>query len=154
MAYTHIGHNCELGSGIVLSNSVQVAGHVKVEDKAIIGGCLGIHQFVHIGYLAMIGGMTRVDRDVPPFCLAEGHPGRLRGLNRIGIKRSGLMENKDFDIKLLQSTWNLLFKSNNVMSNALDIAIQGKLDLSSRKLCDFLKDSILKERRGPMPLQN
>ena len=76
MAYTHIGHNCELGDSIVLSNSVQVAGHVKIEDKAIIGGCLGIHQFVHIGYLAMIGGMTRVDRDVPPFCLAEGHPGR------------------------------------------------------------------------------
>jgi len=94
MAYTHIGHNCELGNRIVLSNSVQVAGHVKVEDKAIIGGCLGIHQFVHIGYLAMIGGMTRVDRDVPPFCLAEGHPGRLRGLNRIGIKRSGLLENR------------------------------------------------------------
>ena len=91
MAYTHIGHNCELGNGIVLSNSVQVAGHVKVEDKAIIGGCLGIHQFVHVGYLAMIGGMTRVDRDVPPFCLAEGHPGRLRGLNRVGIKRSWLM---------------------------------------------------------------
>ena len=154
MAYTHIGHNCELGSRIILSNSVQVAGHVKVEDKAIIGGCLGIHQFVHIGYLAMIGGMTRVDRDVPPFCLAEGHPGRLRGLNRIGIKRSGLMENKDFDLKLLQTTWNLLFKSNNVMSDALDIAIKGELDLSSKKLCDFLKDSISKERRGPMPLVN
>ena len=86
MAYTHIGHNCELGNRIVLSNSVQIAGHVKVEDNAIIGGCLGIHQFVHVGYLAMIGGMTRVDRDVPPFCLAEGHPGRLRGLNRVGIK--------------------------------------------------------------------
>jgi len=154
MAYSHIGHNCEIGNGIVLSNSVQVAGHVKVEDKAIIGGCLGIHQFVHIGYLAMIGGMTRVDRDVPPFCLAEGHPGRLRGLNRIGIKRSGLMENKDFDLKILQSTWNLLFKSNNVMSEALDIAKNSKLDISSTKLCDFLKDSISKERRGPMPLIN
>ena len=154
MAYTHIGHNCELGNRIVISNSVQVAGHVRIEDKAIIGGCLGIHQFVHIGYLAMIGGMTRVDRDVPPFCLAEGHPGKLRGLNRIGIKRSGLMENKDFDLKLLQSTWNLLFKSNNVMFDSLDIAIRGKLDFSSKKLCDFLKDSISKGRRGPMPVVN
>ena len=154
MAYTHIGHNCELGNRIVLANSVQVAGHVKVEDNAIIGGCLGIHQFVHIGYLAMVGGMTRVDRDVPPFCLAEGHPGRLRGLNRVGIKRSGLMENKDFDLKILQSTWNLLFKSNNVMSEALDIARKSKLDISSTKLCDFLKNSISKERRGPMPLIN
>ena len=154
MAYTHIGHNCELGNRIVLANSVQVAGHVKVEDNAIIGGCLGIHQFVHIGYLAMVGGMTRVDRDVPPFCLAEGHPGRLRGLNRVGIKRSGLMENKDFDLKILQSTWNLLFKSNNVISEALDIARKSQLDISSTKLCDFLKNSISKGRRGPMPLIN
>ena len=154
MAYTHIGHNCELANGIVISNSVQVAGHVKIEDKAIIGGCLGVHQFVHIGHLAMIGGMTRVDRDVPPFCLAEGHPGRLRGLNRIGIKRSGLMENKEFDLRILQNTWNLIFKSNNVMSDALEIAIKDKLDLSSKKLCDFLKDSISKQRRGPMPFIN
>ena len=154
MAYTHIGHNCELGNGIVLSNSVQVAGHVKVEDKAIIGGCLGIHQFVHVGYLAMIGGMTRVDRDVPPFCLAEGHPGRLRGLNRVGIKRSGLMENKEIDLKLLQDTWNLLFKSNDVISVSLEIAMKEKLDLSSTKLCNFLKDSISKKRRGPMPSIN
>nr|WP_075488036.1 acyl-ACP--UDP-N-acetylglucosamine O-acyltransferase [Prochlorococcus marinus] len=154
MAYSHIGHNCELGNGIVLSNSVQVAGHVKVEDKAIIGGCLGIHQFVHIGYLAMIGGMTRVDRDVPPFCLAEGHPGRLRGLNRIGIKRSGLMGNKNFDLKLLQRTWNLLFKSNDPISYSLEKAMKEELDFSSSKLCSFLKESISKERRGPMPLVN
>ncbi len=154
MAYTHIGHNCEIGNGIVLSNSVQVAGHVKVEDNAIIGGCLGIHQFVHVGYLAMIGGMTRVDRDVPPFCLAEGHPGRLRGLNRVGIKRSGLMRNKDFDLKLLQNTWNLLFKSNDVISISLEIAMKEKLDLSSSKLCKFLKDSISNKRRGPMPSIN
>ncbi len=154
MAYTHIGHNCEIGNGIVLSNSVQVAGHVKVEDNAIIGGCLGIHQFVHVGYLAMIGGMTRVDRDVPPFCLAEGHPGRLRGLNRVGIKRSGLMGNKDFDLKLLQNTWNLLFKSKDVISISLEIAMEEKLDFSSSKLCNFLKDSISKNRRGPMPSIN
>ena len=154
MAYSHIGHNCELGNEIVLSNSVQVAGHVKIEDKAIVGGCLGIHQFVHIGYLAMIGGMTRVDRDVPPFCLAEGHPGRIRGLNRIGIKRSGLIENKDFDLKLLQNTWNLLFKSKDVISISLEIAMKEKLDFSSSKLCNFLKDSISKKRRGPMPSIN
>ncbi len=154
MAYTHIGHNCEIGNGIVLSNSVQVAGHVKVEDNAIIGGCLGIHQFVHVGYMAMIGGMTRVDRDVPPFCLAEGHPGRLRGLNRVGIKRSGLMGNKDFDLKLLQNTWNLLFKSKDVISISLEIAMKEKLDFSSSKLCNFLKDSISNNRRGPMPSIN
>ncbi len=154
MAYAHIGHNCELGNGIVLSNSVQIAGHVIVEDKAIIGGCLGIHQFVHIGFLAMVGGMTRVDRDVPPFCLAEGHPGKLRGLNRVGIKRSGLLNNKDFDLKLLQRTWNLLFKSDDVISHSLEIAMQDRLDPFSSKLCNFVKHSIAKGRRGPMPTIN
>ena len=154
MAYTHIGHNCELGNSIILSNSVQVAGHVKIEDNAIVGGCLGIHQFVHIGYLAMIGGMTRVDRDVPPFCLAEGHPGRLRGLNRVCIKRSGLLGNKDFDMKLLQNIWNLLFKSEYVMAEALDIAKSQDLDFSSNKLCNFINESISNKRRGPMPIAN
>ena len=98
--------------------------------------------------------MTRVDRDVPPFCLAEGHPGRLRGLNRIGIKRSGLLENKDFDIKILQSTWNLLFKSDDTISSSLEKVMTGELDLSSSKLCSFLKESISKEIRGPMPVVN
>ena len=64
------------------------------------------------------------------------------------------MENKDFDLKILQSTWNLLFKSNNVMSEALEIASKRKLDISSTKLCDFVKNSISKERRGPMPFIN
>ena len=82
MAYSHLGHNCDIGNSVVIANSVQIAGHVVVEDRAVIGGCLGIHQFVHIGYLAMIGGMTRVDRDVPPYCLAEGHPARARGTRR------------------------------------------------------------------------
>ena len=154
MAYTHIGHNCELGNKVIISNSVQVAGHVKIDDQAIIGGCLGIHQFVHIGYLAMVGGMTRVDRDVPPFCLAEGHPGRLRGLNRVGIKRSGLMEAENFDLKLLLKIWNLLFKSDYVISEALNIAMEQQLDFSSDKLCDFVKQSISKNRRGPMPSTN
>ena len=154
MAYSHIGHNCELGNSIVLSNSVQVAGHVKIDDYAIIGGCLGIHQFVHIGYLAMIGGMTRVIKDVPPFCLAEGHPGRLRGLNRVGIKRSGLIEANKLDLKLLQETWNTIFKSENVLSKALENVMAGELDFASKKLCEFVKESMSKNRRGPMPIGN
>ena len=154
MAYSHIGHNCEIGNNVILSNSVQVAGHVKIEDSAIIGGCLGIHQFVHIGYLSMIGGMTRVARDVPPFCLAEGHPGRLRGLNKVGIKRSGLIDNSKLNLKLLLKTWNLLFKSEYVISEALEVAMKDKLDFSSAKLCEFVKESISKKRRGPLPAGN
>ncbi len=154
MAYSHIGHNCEIGNNIVLSNSVQVAGHVIIEDCAIVGGCLGIHQFVHIGYLSMIGGMTRVTRDVPPFCLAEGSPGRLRGLNKVGIKRSGLVEKNNLDFKLLLKTWFLLFKSDYVISEAVEVAMNQELDFSSKRLCEFVKDSISRNRRGPMPIGN
>mgnify|MGYP001497213197 FL=1 len=154
MAYSHIGHNCEIGNNVILSNSVQVAGHVIIEDCAIIGGCLGIHQFVQIGYLSMIGGMTRVTRDVPPFCLAEGSPGRLRGLNKVGIKRSGLIEKNNLDFKLLLKTWLLLFKSDYVVSEAVEIAMSQELDFSSKRLCEFVKNSILSNRRGPMPIGN
>ena len=154
MAYSHIGHNCEIGNNVILSNSVQVAGHVVIEDCAIVGGCLGIHQFVQIGYLSMIGGMTRVTRDIPPFCLAEGSPGRLRGLNKVGIKRSGLIEKNNLNFKLLQKTWLLLFKSDYVISEAVDVAMSQELDFSSRRLCEFVKESISTKRRGPLPVAN
>ena len=152
MAYSHIGHNCEIGNNVILSNSVQVAGHVIIEDCAIVGGCLGIHQFVHIGYLSMIGGMTRVTRDVPPFCLAEGSPARLRGLNKVGIKRSGLIERNNLNLKSLLKTWLLLFKSDYVISEAVEVAMSQELDFSSKRLCEFVKDSISSKRRGPMPI--
>ena len=154
MAYSHIGHNCEIGNNVILSNSVQVAGHVIIEDCAIVGGCLGIHQFVHIGYLSMIGGMTRVIRDVPPFCLAEGSPGRLRGLNKVGIKRSGLIEKNNLNLKLLLKTWLLLFKSDYVISEAVEVAMSQELDFSSKRLCEFVKDSISTKRRGLLPVGN
>ena len=152
MAYCHLGHNCLLGNGIVMSNGIQVAGHVVIEDRAVIGGCSGIHQFVHIGSLAMVGGMTRVDRDVPPYCLVEGHPGRLRGLNRVGLRRSGF-ENRDSDeCRQLQQIWTLLFRSDHVLSKGIDLARQKKLMPAAEHLCDFLYASIQKGRRGPMPV--
>ncbi len=152
MAYCHLGHNCLLGNRIVMSNGIQVAGHVVIEDRAVIGGCLGIHQFVHIGGLAMVGGMTRVDRDVPPYCLVEGHPGRLRGLNRVGLRRSGIESRDSNESKQLQEIWTLLFRSNNVLSKAIDLAREQKLMSASAHLCDFLSASIQKGRRGPMPV--
>ncbi|MED5165649.1 MAG: acyl-ACP--UDP-N-acetylglucosamine O-acyltransferase [Cyanobacteriota bacterium] len=151
MAYCHLGHNCELGNGIVMSNGIQVAGHVVVEDRAVIGGCLGIHQFVHIGSLAMVGGMTRVDRDVPPYCLAEGHPGRLRGLNRVGLRRSGLKTQEGGELGQLQEIWNLLFRSDHVFVEGLRLARQEQLMPAAAHLCAFLEASIEKGRRGPMP---
>ena len=151
MAYSHLGHNCEIGNSVVIANSVQIAGHVVVEDRAVIGGCLGIHQFVHIGYLAMVGGMTRVDRDVPPYCLAEGHPGRIRGLNKVGIKRKSIDKDNKEEYLQLKRIWNLLFKSEYVISDGLKIARKENLFQSSARLCGFLELSIGKGRRGSMP---
>ena len=152
MAYCHLGHNCELGNGIVMSNAIQVAGHVVIEDRAVIGGCLGVHQFVHIGGMAMVGGMTRVERDVPPYCLVEGHPGRVRGLNRVGLRRSGLGEKHDGrELKQLQEVWNLLYRSDLVIAEGLKQAQALDLLPAAEHLCRFLAESIADGRRGPMP---
>ena len=151
MAYSHLGHNCKIGNSVVIANSVQIAGHVVVEDRAVIGGCLGIHQFVHIGYLAMVGGMTRVDRDVPPYCMAEGHPGRIRGLNKVGIKRKSLDKENKEEYLQLKKIWNLLFKSEYVISDSLELARQENLFQPSARLCSFIELSIGKGRRGLMP---
>lgn len=154
MAYTHIAHGCDIGNEVVISNSVQVAGEVVIEDKAVIGGSSGIHQFVHIGSLAMVGGMTRVDRDVPPYCLVEGHPGRVRGLNRVGIRRRGLDSQNPDEFKQLQETWNLIYKSGHIYTKGLELAQEKKLFKAAQDFCLFLEASIEQGRRGPMPYLN
>ena len=152
MSYCHLGHNCELGSGIVMSNAIQVAGHVIIEDRAVIGGCLGIHQFVHIGSMAMVGGMTRVERDVPPYCLVEGHPARVRGLNRVGLRRSGLADREEGrELKQLQEIWALIYRSDLVLAEALQQARGQDLLPAAAHLCSFLDASIGQGRRGPIP---
>ena len=152
MAYCHLGHNCELGNGIVMSNAIQVAGHVIVEDRAVIGGCLGIHQFVHVGTMAMVGGMTRVERDVPPYCLVEGHPGRVRGLNRVGLRRSGLADRDGGEeFRQLQEIWSLVYRSDLVIAQALEQARGQELLPAAAQFCRFLEASTGQGRRGPMP---
>jgi UDP-N-acetylglucosamine acyltransferase len=152
MAYSHLGHNCVLGDRIVIANGVAVAGHVVIDDRAVIGGMLGIHQFVHIGTLAMVGGMSRIDRDVPPYMTVEGHPGRVRGLNRIGLRRSGLADLDGGDqLKQLQQIWTLLYRSGHVLADALAQARQQPLRPAAETLVRFLEASTGPGRRGPLP---
>ncbi len=89
MAYCHIAHNSEIGNNVVMSNNATLAGHVIVEDFAIIGGLTPIHQFVRVGCYAMVGGMSRVTHDVAPYTIGAGIPYKFGGLNRIGLKRNG-----------------------------------------------------------------
>jgi UDP-N-acetylglucosamine acyltransferase len=89
MAYCHIAHNSEIGNHVVMSNNATLAGHVIIEDHAIIGGLTPIHQHVRIGTYAMVGGMSRVPYDVPPYTIGAGIPFKFGGLNIIGLKRHG-----------------------------------------------------------------
>jgi UDP-N-acetylglucosamine acyltransferase len=91
MAYVHFGHDCIVGNDIVISNATQLAGHVTVQDYAVIGGMVGVAQFLTIGAFCYITGRTAVDRDVPPYVIAYGdRPFEIRGANIVGLRRRGL----------------------------------------------------------------
>lgn len=118
MAYCHIAHNCVLGNNVIMSNSANLAGHVTVEDFAIISGLTAVHQFSRIGTHAMVGGMSRVTHDVPPYTIGAGSPYKYGGLNLIGLKRH------QFPLRTrqeLSKTFKILFKSDLNSSEALNL---------------------------------
>ncbi len=90
MAYVHIAHDCEIGDGVIIANATNMAGHTKIHSGAVIGGLVAIHQFVHIGKMAMIGASSLVLQDVLPYALVSGNPARVRDINRIGMRRRGI----------------------------------------------------------------
>lgn len=108
MAYVHIAHDCQIGSHTIFSNNAQIAGHVKVDDWAILGGMAGVHQFVHIGQYAMLGGASALVQDLPPFVIAAGNKAVPHGVNLEGLRRRG------FDtatLSALKHAYRLLYKS-------------------------------------------
>ena len=119
MSYVHLAHDCRVGDGVILSNVVQLAGHVIVEDKAILSGLSAVHQFARIGRHAFIGGMARVSKDIPPFLKAVGNPVKLYGLNTVGLQRSGMDEDT---IRELKRAYRLFFRSDLNVSQALERA--------------------------------
>jgi UDP-N-acetylglucosamine acyltransferase len=117
MAYCHIAHNCKLGNNIIMVNAANLAGHIHVDDYAIIGGLTGVHQFTRIGSHCIIGGMSAVDKDIPPFVTAAGNRARLYGLNVIGLKRRGF---KEETIKALKKAYRIVFRSSLLLSVAIE----------------------------------
>jgi len=99
MAYCHVAHSCIVGNEIIMSNCATLAGHVVVEDQAILGGLCAVHQFVRIGRLCMIGGLSKITQDCPPFMLIEGNPSEIRAPNSVGLKRRNISENSQKNIK-------------------------------------------------------
>lgn len=89
MAVTHVAHDCAIGEGVIIANNVVMGGHVQIADHAVIGGSAALHQFVRIGRAAMVGGVSGVEADVPPFATVMGNRARLAGLNVVGLRRRG-----------------------------------------------------------------
>jgi UDP-N-acetylglucosamine acyltransferase len=116
MTYVHVAHDCHIGDGVILSNSVGLAGHVTIDTKAILGGMTGVHQFVRIGAFAFIGGMAKVTKDIPPYLKADGNPARLFGLNVIGLQRNGFTREM---LDELKKAYRLFFRSDLIIKQAL-----------------------------------
>lgn len=119
MSYVHLAHDCQLGDGVIISNATQLAGHVKVDDRAIISGLCAVHQFAKIGRHAFVGGMSRVSKDIPPYVKAVGNPVKLYGLNSVGLQRSGF---PDEVVSELKKAYRLFFRSDMNVSQALERA--------------------------------
>ena len=119
MSYVHLGHDCHVGDGVVLVNGVQLAGHVTVDDRAIISGHTAVHQFVRIGRFSFIGSCSRVAQDVLPYTRAVGNPIKLYGLNSVGLRRNNF---SDEVLRELKRAYRLFFRSELNLSQALQRA--------------------------------
>lgn len=117
LAYSHIAHDCVLGSHIVMSNAVSMAGHVTVEDHVVIGGAAGIHQFCRIGAHAMLSAMAKLVQDLPPYFIADGTPAEIRALNKVGLERRGFTPEQMDRVKQL---FRILYRDGLNRTQALD----------------------------------
>jgi UDP-N-acetylglucosamine acyltransferase len=116
MGYSHIAHDCEVGNQVVMANASTLGGHILVEDHAIIGGLVAIHQFVRVGRYAIIGGASGVPMDIPPYMRAAGNRAKLFGLNTVGLKRHAFPEET---VQALKQAYKILFRSHLTIARAI-----------------------------------
>ena len=138
MAYSHVAHDCLIGSEVILANSVAVAGHCEVGDWAIIGGMVGLHQFVRVGKLAMIGAGAMVPLDIPPYVLAWGDRAGLSGLNLIGLRRRGFDQETIKDLKI---AYRDIFNPSAPMKDHLTRLLKVKRTPPVKEFLTFIQES-------------
>jgi UDP-N-acetylglucosamine acyltransferase len=136
LAYVHIAHNCVLGNGVTMSNLAQLAGHVEVADYVTIGGQTGVHQFTRIGRHAMVGGMSKLTKDVPPFFLVEGNPCQPYGLNSVGLRRAAFSVEERTEIKKF---YKLLYNPKLNVSQAIEAMKAEAATGPGREIIAFLE---------------
>ena len=108
MAYSHVAHDCNIGNHVILANAATLAGHIAIEDYAIVGGLVGVHQFVRLGCHSIIGGGSGVNKDVPPYMMANGQRAKLYGLNTTGLQRHHFSEEA---LTNLKNAYRIIFRS-------------------------------------------
>jgi UDP-N-acetylglucosamine acyltransferase len=142
MAYSHIAHDCRVGSGCVLANNSTLAGHVVIEDKAVIGGMVAIHQFVRVGMLSIIGGCSKVVQDIPPFSTCDGHPARVYGLNLVGLRRKGVSRQA---IRQIDQAFRIIFNSGLTLKHAV---LKVEKEVASTEEIEYLLSFVKDSKRG------
>jgi len=142
LALSHVGHNCRVGNHVILSHGSTLGGHVVVEDHCNLGGLSAVHQFVRVGRNAMVAGMARVVQDVLPFTIAEGSPGVMRSVNRIGMARAGIA---DDDIQIVHKAFRIIFKKGLRLDEATE---RLRAEFPGHELVQRMIDFIALSERG------
>ncbi len=143
MSYTHVAHDCRIGNHVVTASGVLFGGHCEVHEKAIIGGGTGFHQFVRVGKLAMVGGISGVRQDCPPYMITAGSPPAVVfGVNTIGLKRNDI---SPASRKLIKAAYKLLYRSG---LNVEDAVSKIKSDLEKSSEIDYLIEFYETSNRG------
>lgn len=137
MAQVHIGHDCELENNVIIAPSTGLGGFVSVEDKAFISGGVMVHQFVHIGSLAMLGGNAKITQDVLPYMICDGNPAYISGLNKVGLRRAGFKLN---DIRALKKAYQLIFNNDSKLEQRL-VSLSQQKDAFAQHLTSFIHSS-------------
>ncbi len=140
MAGAHVAHDCVVGDNVIFGNNVLLAGHVHVEDRAILNGAAAVHHFTTVGRLAYVGGLSRIFQDVPPFMVVEGHPARVIKVNAVGMRRAGLTEEH---VRAVKEAHRVLWRSDLVREQALDrIEREGRMTEEVAHLVGFLRRQV------------
>jgi UDP-N-acetylglucosamine acyltransferase len=140
MAYCHIAHDCIIGDNVIMSNVVQIAGHVVVEDWVILGGVAKIHQFCKVGRHSMVGADVKIVKDVAPYTLVDRKPAQVEGVNKIGLRRRGFEADTINEIELFYDT--LLFSGLNNSDGIAKFLQKGETCPEVRYCIDFIKNSV------------
>jgi UDP-N-acetylglucosamine acyltransferase len=143
MAYSHVAHDCQIGNQVVMSNGATLAGHIVIEDYAIIGGLSAIHQFCRVGTHALISGLTGVPLDIPPYMMAAGSRAKLYGLNAVGLKRHRFSEET---MKALKIAYRIIFRSGLTLEKAMKKV--GEDEISQAREVQHLLQFIQRSKRG------